>query len=156
LHGLIRAYRAGGTDPVDGVSAQTWRERISARLAAELEAKPAYSMLRIIGVDNDQREFVRVDRSGPGGTVRIVPEAELQKRGDRSYFQETIRLRAPDIYVSPLDLGRYNGLIEAIHRPTLRVATPVAAADGKTVRHFHDQRRYAPGLRPHPCVGVAG
>ena len=68
---------------------------------------------------------------GPNGTVRIVPEEELQKRGDRDYFQETIRLGPGQIYVSPLDLGRLNGLIEEVHRPTIRVATPIFASDGK-------------------------
>jgi PAS domain S-box-containing protein len=131
LHGLVRAHKAGGTDPVDGVSEKTWRDRIASRLAAELEAKPAYAMFRIIGLDNDGREVVRVDRMGPNGTIRIVPEAQLQKRGNRSYFQETIKLGPTRLYVSPLDLGRHNGLIEEVHRPTLRVATPVFADDGK-------------------------
>ncbi len=131
LRGLVRAHRAGGTDPVDGVSEKTWRDRIAGRLAAELEAKPAYAMLRIIGFDDDGREVVRVDRRGPNGTVRIVPDEQLLKRNDRAYFQEVIRLSPAQIYVSPLDLGRFNGLIEEVHRPTLRVATPVIADDGK-------------------------
>ena len=29
LHGLIRARRAGGIDPVDGVSEKTWRDRLA-------------------------------------------------------------------------------------------------------------------------------
>ncbi len=32
LHGLIRARKAGGTDPIDGVSEKTWRDRIASRL----------------------------------------------------------------------------------------------------------------------------
>jgi PAS domain S-box-containing protein len=156
LQGLIRAHLAGGTDPADGASEKTWRERLAVRLAAELEAKPAYSMLRIIGLDNDQREIVRVDRWGPNGTVRVVPDEELQVRGDRSYFQETIRLRPPEIYVSPLDLGRHNGLIETIHRPTLRVATPVFAADGKPFGIFMinvDMRRAFDRIRSSEVQG---
>ena len=62
-------------------------------------------MFRIIGVDDDGRELVRVDRNGPNGTVRIVSDEELQKRGDRDYFQETIRLDPTQTFVSPLDLG---------------------------------------------------
>jgi hypothetical protein len=64
LNGLMRAREAGGTDPVDGVSETTWRQRIAARLVAELEAKPAYAEMRVIGADGDQREIVRVDRRG--------------------------------------------------------------------------------------------
>jgi PAS domain S-box-containing protein len=131
LQGLVRARKAGGIDPVDRVSEKTWRDRIATRFAAELEAKPTYAMFRIVSFDNDGREVVRVDRMGPNETVRIVPEEELQKRSDRSYFTETVALSPRQIYVSPLDLGRRNGLIEEVHRPTIRIATPVFADDGK-------------------------
>ena len=131
LHGLIRAHGAGGIDPLDGISERAWRERLASRFAAELEAKPAYAMMRIIGLDDGGRELVRVDRAGPNETVRIVPEENLLQRTDRSYFQETTRLGPSQIYVSPLDLGRRNGQIEEIPRPTLRIAAPIFAEDGK-------------------------
>ena len=41
LHGLVRARRAGGIDPADGVSEKAWRERLASRFVAELEAKPS-------------------------------------------------------------------------------------------------------------------
>jgi PAS domain S-box-containing protein len=131
LDGLIRAHLAGGVDPVDGVSEKTWQERIAAGLLAEIEAKPAYAILRIIGLDDGGREIARVDRLGPNGTVRIVAEPELQQRGDRAYFTDSIKLRPGELYLSPLDLGRTNGDIETPHRPTLRVGTPVFTPDGK-------------------------
>jgi PAS domain S-box-containing protein len=131
LDGLIRAHLAGGVDPVDGVSEKTWQERIAAGLLAEIEAKPAYAILRIIGLDDGGREIARVDRLGPNGTVRIVAEPELQRRGDRAYFTDSIKLRPGELYLSPLDLGRTNGDIETPHRPTLRVGTPVFTPDGK-------------------------
>ena len=52
LSGLIRARQAGGVDPVDGVAEKTWQRRIEALFSSELEAKPAYSELRIIGMDD--------------------------------------------------------------------------------------------------------
>jgi PAS domain S-box-containing protein len=131
LNGLIRGHLAGGIDPIDGVSEKTWHQRIAERLAAELDAKPGYSQFRILGIENDGREIVRVDRSGPNGAVRIVPEAELQRKGDRAHFKDTIKLGAGEIYVSVLDLNQENGIIETPHVPSLRVATPVFAADGK-------------------------
>ncbi|MGY3405848.1 hypothetical protein ACVWZV_001961 [Bradyrhizobium sp. GM5.1] len=109
INGLIRAHIGGGLDDVDGVSEQTWRERIAARLAAEIDAKPSYGQFRIIGLDDDQRELVRVDRAGPNGTARIVPDGELERKSDRTYFQETIRLAPGDIYVSPVDLATRQG-----------------------------------------------
>jgi PAS domain S-box-containing protein len=158
LHGLIRARRAGGTDPIDGISEKVWRDRLASRLAAELEAKPVYAMLRIIGLDDDGRELVRVDRAGPNDTVRIVPEEGLLKRSSRSYFQETIRLGPGQIYVSPLDLGRRNGLIEQVHRPTLRVATPIFASDGELFGIFMvnvDMRRAFDRIRSSVWPGEA-
>ncbi|MGW1418937.1 PAS domain S-box protein [Bradyrhizobium manausense] len=131
INGLIRAHTGGGTDPADGVSEQTWRERIAARLAAEIEAKPIYGQFRIIGVDDDQRELVRVDRSGPNGAARIVPDGELERKSDRAYFQETIRLGPGEVYVSPIDLATRHGGTTALHVPTLRIAMPLFAPDGK-------------------------
>ena len=131
VNALMRARQAGGADPIDGGSEQTWRERIATRLAAELEAKPAYAEIRVIGIDDGGREIVRVDRSGPNGAIRIVPDAELGPRSDRPYFKETIKLRPGEIYVSSLNLDRADWKILIPRRPTLRVATPMFAADGK-------------------------
>ncbi|WP_027546792.1 PAS domain S-box protein [Bradyrhizobium sp. WSM2254] len=131
INGLIRAHLGGGIDALDGVSEQTWRERIAARLAAEIEAKPSYGQFRIIGLDDDQRELVRVDRSGPNGAVRIVPDSELERKSERTYFQETIRLAQGEIYVSPIELATRQGGTTALHTPTLRAATPLFTPDGK-------------------------
>ena len=131
INALMRARQAGGADPIDGGSEQTWRERITTRLAAELEAKPAYAEIRVIGIDDGGREIVRVDRSGPDGAIRIVPDAELGPRSDRTYFKETIKLRPGEIYVSSLNLDRADWKILMPRRPTLRVATPMFTADGK-------------------------
>ncbi len=130
LNGLIRGHLAGGIDPIDGVSEKTWYQRIAERLSAELDAKPAYAQFRILGIENDGREIVRVDRSGPNGAVRIVPEAELQQKADQAYFKDTIRLGAGEIHVSALDLNQENGVVETPRMPTLRVATPVFAPNG--------------------------
>src|SRR6266702_6547858 len=131
IKGLIRAHIGGGIDAVDGGSEQTWRERIAARLAAEIEAKPGYGQFRIIGLDDDQRELIRVDRSGPNGAARIALNSELERKSDRSYFQETIRLAPGEIYVSPIDLATRQGGTTAFHIPTLRVATPLFTPDSK-------------------------
>jgi PAS domain S-box-containing protein len=131
LNGLIRAHLAGGIDPVDGPSEKTWHERIAERFIAELEAKPAYAQLRIIGIENGGREMVRVDRSGPNGSVRLVPDAELQREGERAYFKDTIARQGNEIYVSPLDLNQENGVIETPYVPTLRIATRLSEPGGK-------------------------
>jgi PAS domain S-box-containing protein len=129
--GIVQAEADGGIEPLDGTPAAVWRERLSKHLAAELNAKPTYAQFRLIGAADGAREIVRVDRSGPDGSVRIVPDAELQRKGDRPYFAGTIGLHPGAIYVSPLDLNQENGIIEKPYVPTLRVATPIFARDGK-------------------------
>src|SRR6478735_8944889 len=66
--GLVRARLNGGTDPVEHMTEAAWRERLEGRLAAQMVLKPAY-LLRFIGVADNHKEIVRVDRSGPNGSV---------------------------------------------------------------------------------------
>ena len=128
--GLMRARLNGGMDPVDSTSEALWRERLGNRLAAQMALKPAYS-LRFIGVEDGRQEILRVDRTGPNGAVRVVPDAELKRVGDPPYFRETIRLAADGIYVSPIHLLEENGMVETPAVAIIQIAMPVMAADGK-------------------------
>ncbi|MGZ3324019.1 MAG: PAS domain S-box protein, partial [Xanthobacteraceae bacterium] len=109
LQGLMRAHLAGGNDSIDQISESTWRERMAARLAAELDAKPAYAEFRIIGVEDGGREIIKADRLGPSGAVRLAPEAELRRMGDKAYFADTIKLPPDELYISALDLMGEDG-----------------------------------------------
>jgi PAS domain S-box-containing protein len=128
LEGMVRARLAGGTDPVDGAPEGAWRERMAARYLAELGSKASYDQFRIIGADG--AEIVRVDRSGPDGTPRVVRDHELQPKADRGFFKATIALPPRAIYVSPVELNQEQGVIAEPHVPTLRVATPIHAPNG--------------------------
>ena len=128
--GLMRARLNGGMDPVDNTTEALWRERLGNRLAAQMALKPAYSM-RFIGVEDNNREIFRVDRSGPNDAVRIVPEADLKPVGDAPYFRDTIRLAADQIHVSPVHLREENGVIATPQIAVMQVATPVMTSDGK-------------------------
>lgn len=55
--------------------------------------------MRLIGIADGGGEIVRVDRSGPGGAVRIVPAAELQQKGDRGYFRDALAPPVNGVYV---------------------------------------------------------
>src|ERR1700674_5262484 len=100
---------ARATNPIEPVSDMPLRESIAARLLAALTAKPEYSQLRIIGLANRGRELLRVDRRGPGGAPRIVPEAELVQTGERDYFKHTIGQSKSDVFVSPVELQKEVG-----------------------------------------------
>jgi len=130
ITGLMRARLNGGIDIVDGTTEALWRERLVGRLAAQMALKPARS-LRFIGIEDGHREIVRVDRSGPNGAVRIVPDAELKRVGDAPYFRDAIKLPVDEAYVSPVHLNEENGVIETPRVPTMLIAMPVMAPNGK-------------------------
>ncbi|MDQ8184804.1 ATP-binding protein [Pelagicoccus sp. SDUM812002] len=120
LHGLpgVRELLNRSPRPIEDMKddlAQTFRHL--------LLAKPHYVQVRLIGVDGEGREVVRLDREGE----RIVrrSEAELQVKGRRSYFLETRDNERGEIYYSDIDLNRENNRIEVPYRPMLRVAMPV-------------------------------
>jgi len=127
--GIIRSRLAGGTDPIDGTTEAVWRTRMASRYAAELAVKPSYRAFRIVGLDDGGRDIVRVDRSGPDGAIRSVPDAELAREAEEA-LQETIKLPAGEVYISPIGLSRENGVIEEPHVPVLRVATPLQKPGG--------------------------
>ncbi|MBR1092583.1 PAS domain S-box protein [Bradyrhizobium manausense] len=127
VRGLIDAHFNNGIDPSDHVSEKTWRERLLVQLAALVGANPTYAKFRVIGADGS--EYLRVDRSGPEGSVRIVPDDALQNKEDRFFFQEASKLSEDQVYVSPVDLNVDNGVIQMPHVPTLRVAAPLYGAD---------------------------
>jgi hypothetical protein len=82
-NGMVLAHFNGGLDPVDHVSESAWRDRLQTRLIADLGVKPAYAQFRFIGIEDGERELLRVDRSGPHGGIRAVPDAELQRIGEQ-------------------------------------------------------------------------
>ncbi|MES2196437.1 MAG: ATP-binding protein [Pseudomonadota bacterium] len=131
VNDIMTARLGRGTDPGAAAAEAEARRRMAQRYAVELASKPNYYAFRIIGVDDDGRELVRVDRSGPDGAIRIVPDDELRREGDQITFTETIRLPAGEVYVSPVNLSQRNGEIETPHVPVLRVATPIHTPDGK-------------------------
>jgi PAS domain S-box-containing protein len=125
------AYAQSLVDPSASDVAATWRRRIAARLTAELSAKPQYAQMRVIGREDGGRELVRVDRSGPQGAIRVVPEAELAPKGDRAYFSEAMALPAREMYVSPVEPQQVPSTVDRAPFPVIRVAAPLLAGDGK-------------------------
>jgi PAS domain S-box-containing protein len=128
--GVIQLGVSRATRPLEPVSDMPLRESIAARFLPVLTAKPDYAQLRIIGVADGGRELLRVDRRGPGGTPRIVPEAELIQTGERDYFKRAIGQSKSDVYVSPIEL-REDGGTERPAVPMSHVAIPLWTPDGQ-------------------------
>jgi PAS domain S-box-containing protein len=80
-------------------------------------------------IDEQGVELARVNNEG-GHPVRVSQE-QLQKKVDRYYFTDTMKLRPGQIYISPLDLNVEHGQVEVPHKPMLRIATPVENTKGE-------------------------
>jgi PAS domain S-box-containing protein len=128
--GVIQMGLARATNPLEPVSDMPLRESIATRLLAALAAKPEYSQLRVIGIANGGRELLRVDRRGPGGAPRTVPEAELVQTGERDYFKHTIGQSKSDVFVSPVELQKEVGT-EGPAVPLLHVGVPLLTPSGR-------------------------
>lgn len=150
IAGIVRAQAAGGADPRSGLTESQWRSQLASNLMAELVANPDYLQFRLIGVADGGREIVRVHRRQAGDAISLVPDAELQRKGDRDYFIQALHFPAGQIYNSPVELNQEHGSIETPHLPVLRVATPVLTPGGQPFGIIIvniDMRPFLSGLR---------
>jgi PAS domain S-box-containing protein len=127
--GIVRAAQAGGVDPDEGRSGKYWRERLVEIFEAEMRTTPEYFQIRLIGIANNGRELVRVERRGR--QVVVVPDESLQEKVGRSYFQESMQSPPGAVLLSRIDLNEEHGEVSEPHIATLRAATVIAGGDGK-------------------------
>ena len=128
FQGIIRSARGGGVDPMDGSTSLQWRDRLETIFAAILESRPAYAQIRYIGLAQEGRELVRVDRR-PSGLIVSSAEEDLQPKADRPYFRDSLSLAPGEVYFSDITLNVDFGRIEA-DQPMLRATTPIVDDDG--------------------------
>ena len=133
VDGIVDASLAGGRDPRDGATVVQWRDRLAERFVAELAAKPDYAEFRVIGVAGraEAARFFRVNRTGPNGAIRIVPEDEFQAQGERPFFQRAIALPPGGVDISPIELARDLGGNVVPDMPVIRATAPIHGPDGR-------------------------
>lgn len=88
--------------------------------------KSIYDQIRFI--DENGMEVVRVNYNY--GSPSIVSEKELQPKGSRYYFRNTIDLGRGELFMSPLDLNIEKGEIEEPLKPMIRFGTPILDSEG--------------------------
>lgn len=80
-------------------------------------------------IDLTGQEIVRVNFND--GRPKILEESSLQNQSSRYWFQEGIKLRQGEIFVSPLDLNVDNGKLTMPFKPMIHFATPVFDRQGQ-------------------------
>jgi hypothetical protein len=81
-------------------------------------------------LDAAGNEVVRVDRPQPGAEVTIKAIEELQNKGDRDYFTDTMKLADGQIYLSRMELNQEHGQ-KQWDLPVVRAAVPVFGTNGQ-------------------------
>lgn len=88
-----------------------------------LKANPDYFQIRLINNNETGKELIRVERSGK--EVLIIPEIDTQEKGSEGYFQNTIRKKHGEIFVSRVSLNREKGKIQIPYVPVIRAGIPI-------------------------------
>jgi len=131
VQAVIDATLGNGREPVNGSTLAVWKTRLSVIFREMMVSQPSYVQIRFIGVANDGRELVRVDRLGVGESIQIVPEDLLQSKASRGYVQEALAMPLGSVYLSPISLNRERGKIQRPHLPVIRAALPMYADSGE-------------------------
>ncbi|MBW2272751.1 MAG: PAS domain S-box protein [Deltaproteobacteria bacterium] len=120
---FVRDLVAGALD-ADDPSQLAALER---SLLALVRHRAGYFQVRLIGATG--QEIIRVEDLS--GTARVAPASELQNKGDRPYFRDTMGLRVGEAFVSPMELNIERGVVEEPRRSVVRLATPIDDEAGR-------------------------
>lgn len=131
LSGYVNGDPGVETDTSDVPTQQYWRERLINNFIEFAKAKQAYLQIRLIGIAHNGREQIRVERSMENEEVINVPEDQLQEKGDRSYYINTLQLPPDIVYLSDIDLKVKGGKVERPYIPVIRAAMPVYTDEKK-------------------------
>lgn len=104
----------------------TYKEWIAKEYLELCKEKQIYDQIRFI--DQEGMEVIRVNYNN--GTPVIVPENNLQYKGERYYFHNSLSLNENELFISPLDLNMEKGLIDTPLKPMIRFGSPVVDNNG--------------------------
>jgi diguanylate cyclase (GGDEF)-like protein len=117
-------------DP-EGAAVGRDKKLLAETFAAMMALHPEYFQIRLIGAEDHGLELVRLDRDGD--RLLHIAVADLQEKAHYPYVFNTLQLRRGQVYLSNITINHEEGVHSGLHKPAVRVATPVVAADGKVL-----------------------
>jgi len=112
----------------DGTGTNAARERLAKVFGSFMANHREYLQIRLIARQHYGLELIRFDRNAQSA-VRVEASG-LQEKGQFAYVFDTLALPPRGIYISPITVNHEHGAHSAEGKPTLRLGTPVIAADG--------------------------
>lgn len=104
------------------------RSRLAENFAAMLRLNPQYFQVRLIGVEHNGLELVRVDRDEHGLSQVMGPD--LQEKSQFAYVYETRQLAAGEIFQSRIGVNHEIGVHKGQGQATMILATPIYLESG--------------------------
>ena len=101
-------------------------KKLELGLGGFLETHSDYDHIRFVDVNG--YEVVRINQTSNG--IYYVPKAELQYKGDTSYFVDSKNLARGKVYISEFDLNREHGVIDPALKTVIRLITNVFNEQG--------------------------
>lgn len=124
VQGILRTIASDdGYDEQEDATEGIWRKRLSTLFSTVLQQRAAYLSIRLILKNDGDREYVRIDKTD--NKIHESDEEDLQQKGHRDYYRQTIRLQQGQVYFSPINLNREYGRITFPLQPVIRIATPI-------------------------------
>jgi len=109
------------------LTGQSARKEATENFLSLSRYKGIYDQIRIL--DKTGMEILRVNLEHESPI--LVPNDQLQFKGDRYYFKDVIKLNRGEVFISPFDLNIEHGVIERPLKPTIRLAIPLWDRQGE-------------------------
>ncbi|HEY7646997.1 MAG TPA: response regulator [Hyphomicrobiales bacterium] len=125
--GIVRASSNGGRDPESQLPLTDFEDRLATTFTEMLRTREYYRQIRFIGVADQGKEILKVERFG--NRIERTPVSQLEQRGTERYLQDTLRLTPGDVYLSEASLNKEGGKVSLPHILVLRAAVPIFTAE---------------------------
>lgn len=127
----VRRVIAATRDDTREADLEPARKQLQEVFTALVNRHPWYAQVRLIGVADGGRELVRVNQVN--GRAVAVPDARLQRKGGRDYFQAGLASPPGEVFFSAINLNREEGQIVEPHQPMLRAGVAIALPQSGTL-----------------------
>jgi len=128
VQGIIRSQNNGGIDTLGKSSEKEWKLRLENIFKSFLESKQNYFSIQYIGIENNGKEIVRLDKAGE--IIKSHVYQRLQHKHPAEYYEKGIRLKKNEVYVTNIKYNREHGDFTKPYTPVMRAITPVYAKKG--------------------------